>query len=126
MTLADLLLMLSHLWFDVTVMPPRKGSITVDAIEYSQVDNYWIFRLDWEDMTIPGPTDDLPADVWEAIKTRASPGDDYTLLLVDSGIIKFDADEDYVEIERSLHGACAALTAEAERIAKLIAPYMQE
>jgi hypothetical protein len=80
MTFAELPELLEHLQFDITVIPARRGPVTLAEFEFDELEKYWGFRFRYDDIVIPVPTKELPAKLWDAIRDNASPGDDDTVV----------------------------------------------
>lgn len=125
MTIAELSKLFTSLGFDIQETPARRDSITLAEMEYDQIDQYWRFVFRWDDMRINVPAKALPDDVWAAIRPHASPGNDGVMIFITSPAVWWTADSDWREIETGLRDEIRKLTIEAERIAKLVAPYVE-
>lgn len=125
MTIADLPKLLTALGFDLHQTPARRDSITLAELEYYQIGQYWRFVFRWEDMQINVPPQSLPDDVWRAIEPHASAGNEDVMIYIISPGTWWTEDSDWREIETGLRDNLRSLTVEAERIAKLLAPYAE-
>ena len=125
MTIAELPKLLRALGFNFQQTPATRDSITLAELEYDQIDRYWRFVFRWEDMQINRSPETLPPDVWRDIEPHASPGTKDVMIYIVSPQSKWSEDSYWREIEAGLRGDFRKLTAEAERIARLIAPWVE-
>lgn len=126
MTISGLLQLLEHLHFDVDEIPARRGHITLAELEYDEVDRYWRFRFRWNDIAIPVPTAELPAELWAAIKESASSGETNTMIFGVSEPSKWTDETPMVEILLGLRDELVEFTQEMERLTALVAPYCEQ
>jgi len=125
MTLSELPKLLTALGFDIQQTPATRDSITLAELEYDQIDQYWRFVFRWEDMQINVPPQSLPDDVWQAVEPHASAGYNDVMIYIVSPGTWWTEESDWREIETGLHDEIRKLTAEALRIAKLLAPWAE-
>ena len=125
MTIAELPKLLTAIGFDFQQSPAVRDSIALAELEYDQIDRYWRFAFRWDDMRIGHPPEALPPDVWREIEPHASPGKEDVMIYIFSSQSKWSEDSDWREIEDGLRDEIRRLTMEAERIAKLLAPWVE-